>query len=129
MRSRRRRGVGAAIGLACAVAAAGCTTQQGYLTVAATQPFQIDLKMLGDVDTEKLPVKHGIEGSHTAVTNVLFVPTLAGPRLEAAVDEAIWLGHGDILTRATVRTTKWWFLVGVETLTVRGSVVDLPETP
>ena len=43
----------------------------------------------------------------------------------------IGIDHGWITRaqgRARVRTTKWWFLVGVETLIVHGNVVDLPET-
>ena len=61
------------------------------------------------------------------MTSVLFIPTFAGPSLAAAVDDAIARGHGDVLTRADVRSTKYWFLVGIETLTVRGNVIDLPE--
>ena len=114
-----------AIGLA---ALAGCATDEGHLTLASTRPVSIDARDLRDLDFEKLPVLRDIEGSHTAVTSVLFIPTFSGPHLELAVEDALARGHGDLLTRANVSTTKWWFLVGVETLTVRGNVVDLPET-
>jgi len=109
-------------------ALAGCATDEGHLTLASTRPVSIDARDLRDLDFEKLPVLRDIEGSHTAVTSVLFIPTFTGPHLELAVEDAIARGHGDVLTRANVHTTKWWFLVGVETLTVRGNVVDLPET-
>jgi hypothetical protein len=105
----------------------GCATDQGYLTLAATRPVSLDTRTIRELDIEQLPVVRDIQGSHSAVTSVLFIPTFAGPQLEAAVEDAITLGHGDLLTRARVRTTKWWFLVGVETLTVRGNVIDLPE--
>ena len=62
------------------------------------------------------------------MTSVLFFPTFAGPSLSAAVDDAIDRGHGDLLARAQVHTTKYWFLIGIETLTVRGNVIDLPES-
>ena len=107
---------------------AGCATDQGHLTLASTRPVSIDVRDLRDLDFESLPIQRGIGGSDTAVTSVLFIPTFSGPHLEAAVDDALLRGHGDLLTRARVRTTKWWFLVGVETLTVTGNVVDLPET-
>jgi len=127
-----RRGKGewrcGAIGLAALAAFAGCATDEGHLTLASTRPVSIDARDLRDLDFEKLPVLRDIEGSHTAVTSVLFIPTFTGPHLELAVEDAIARGHGDVLTRANVHTTKWWFLVGVETLTVRGNVVDLPET-
>jgi hypothetical protein len=112
--------------IAIALAAAGCATDQGNLTIAATQPIPLDVS---ELDTERLPVVRGVAGRHTAVTNVLFVPTFAGPRLEAAVADALARGRGDVLTRARVETTKWWLGIGVETLTVRGDVIDLPEVP
>lgn len=105
----------------------GCATDEGYLTLASTRPVSLDTREISELDIEQLPVVRDIQGRHTAVTSVLFIPTFIGPQLEAAVEDAITLGHGDLLTRARVRTTKWWFLVGVETLTVRGNVVDLPE--
>jgi hypothetical protein len=124
-RARERRFGG--IGLAVLTALAGCATNEGYLTLASTRAVSIDARDLRDLDFEMLPVMHDIEGSHTAVTSVLFIPTFTGPHLEFAVDDALARGHGDLLTRANVSTTKWWFLIGVETLTVRGSVIDLPE--
>lgn len=105
---------------------AGCTTDQGLITLAATQPIQLDVS---DLDVQKLPVMRDVEGSNTAVTSILFFPTFAGPRLELAVENALVRGRGDVLTRAQVTTTKWWLLIGVETITVRGNVIDLPEEP
>lgn len=104
----------------------GCITDQGLVTLAATQPVQLDVQ---NVEIEKLPAMRDVEGSHTGVTSILFFPTFAGPRLELAVEDALARGRGDVLTRAQVTTTRWWLLVGVETITVRGNVVDLPEAP
>ena len=128
----RRRSARALAAAMCSVAAlaalsSGCATDEGHLTLATTRPVSIASRDILDLDLDKLPAMRGIEGSDTAVTSVLFIPTFTGPQLEAAVEDAITLGHGDLLTRARVRTTKWWFLVGVETLTVRGNVIDLPE--
>jgi len=127
----RRRSARARAATVCSVAAlslaSGCATDEGHLTLATTRPVSIASRDILDLDLDKLPAMRGIEGSDTAVTSVLFIPTFTGPQLEAAVEDAITLGHGDLLTRARVRTTKWWFLVGVETLTVRGNVIDLPE--
>ena len=128
MRSTRRSARGRRCGaLALLATLFGCATDEGYLTLASTRPVSLDTRTIRELDIEQLPVVRDIQGSHTAVTSVLFIPTFAGPHLEAAVEDAITLGHGDLLTRARVRTTKWWFLVGVETLTVRGNVIDLPE--
>ncbi|RIL02611.1 MAG: hypothetical protein DCC71_16160 [Proteobacteria bacterium] len=102
----------------------GCATEQGYLSLAATEPVSLDVR---ELDVDRIPAVRDVEGRHTAVTSVLFVPTFTGPRLDAAVEDALAKGHGDVLTRARVHTRKFWLLVGVETLTVRGTVVDLPE--
>ena len=125
----RRRSARARAATVCSVAAlvSGCATDEGHLTLATTRPVSIASRDILDLDLDRLPAMRGIEGSDTAVTSVLFIPTLAGPSLAAAVDDAIARGHGDLLTRARVRTTKYWFLVGIETLTVRGTVIDLPE--
>jgi hypothetical protein len=115
----------AALALSLA-ALAGCTTEQGMLSIAAPYEVPLDARRL---DLETLSVVRDVEGSHTGITSVFFVPTNTGPRLEDAVADAIARGHGDILTRAHVKSTKWWLGVGVETLTVHGNVVDLPEVP
>jgi hypothetical protein len=122
----RRIGRAAALVALVAAGATGCATDEGYLGLAAPHRVELDVT---HVDFDHLPIVRGVEGSDTAVTSVLFVPTFAGPRLDAAVEQAIARGHGDVLTRARVRTTKWWFLVGIETLTVEGNVVDLPDEP
>ena len=100
---------------------AGCTTDQGLLSLAAPYEVSLDARRL---DLETLPIEHDVEGSHWAVTSVLFVP-LGSASLADAVADAIARGHGDILTRARVTTTKYWFLIGVEEIKVRGNVVDL----
>jgi hypothetical protein len=112
---------------AIAALASGCITDQGYLTLASTRNVSVAQRDIEKLDFEQLPRMRDIQDSDTAVTSVLFFPTFAGPSLSAAVDDAIDRGHGDILARAKVHTTKYWFLIGIETLTVRGNVIDLPE--
>jgi hypothetical protein len=102
----------------------GCTTNQGLLTIAAPYEVPLDVRNL---DQSRITIKRDVEGSDTAITSILFIPTLAGPRLGDAVADAIVRGNGDVLTRAHVTKTQWWFGIGVETLRVRGNVLDLPE--
>ena len=130
MKARRRSVRSLAVNALSAVALSalpGCITDEGHLTLATTRPVSIAARDIVDLDFEQLPSMRDIEGSSTAVTSVLLIPTNAGPRLADAVDDAIERGHGDVLTRAHVHTTKYWFLVGIETITVRGNVIDLPE--
>lgn len=119
----RRGWIGAALAVALL---GGCTTDQGMLAIAAPYAVPLDTRRM---DFDAMPVVGDVEGRHTAVTSVLFVPTGAGPRLGDAVADAVDRGHGDVLTRARVTTTRWWLGIGVETITVRGSVIDVPEAP
>ena len=105
---------------------AGCTTDQGTLSIAAPYEVQLDARRL---DLDVMPIVRSVEGSSTGVTSILFVPTGTGPRLDDAVADAIARGRGDILTRARVTSTKWWLGVGVETITVHGTVLDISELP
>lgn len=118
-----RRAALAAV-LAAALAAPGCVTEQGMLQVAATRPVQLDLR---EVYLGTSSIRRDVTGSDTRVTSVLFLPTGESPRLELAVENALLDHGGDVMVRARVRTTDWWFLVGVSTLEVRGDVVDLLE--
>ncbi len=125
----RRRSVRVLAALSVLAALApGCATDEGHLTLATTRNVSIAERDIASLDLDKLPVMRDIEGSNTAVTSVLFIPTFAGPSLAAAVEDAIARGHGDVLMPARVDTTKYWFLVGIETITVRGNVIDLPES-
>ena len=132
-RLRRSEGSGGALrhwlcaALAGSVAAlAGCVTDQGMLSMAAPYAVQLDARRL---DLETLSVMRDVTGSDTGVTDVFFIPTSTGPTLADAVADAVSRGHGDLLTRAHVTTTQWWFGIGIETITVHGNVIDLPETP
>lgn len=124
--SRRLVCVCAAAALGLVAPLAGCTTNQGRLSLAAIDRVQLDVRQF---EVEKLPAMFDVEGSATGITSILFIPTFTGPQLSAAVEDALAAGRGDVLTRAQVTTTRWWFLVGVETVRVRGNVIDLPGAP
>lgn len=126
---RGHRGIRLALVAALAgalVPAAGCAVDQGYLSVAMTRERNLDLR---GADFSKLPVRYDVEASDTRVTSILFIPTFDAPRLERAIDEALERGEGDVMARVHVRSTDWWFLLGVSTLSVRGDVVDLSDVP
>ncbi|HTY19042.1 MAG TPA: hypothetical protein VMH82_15035 [Myxococcota bacterium] len=107
------------------VATAGCAIDEGYLPIVATRPVDLDLRK---VDVNHLPVKHGVEGSDTRATSFLLIPTQDPPRLERAVERALSKSGGDVLSRVHVWSRQWWFLfASVETITVRGDSVDIPE--
>jgi hypothetical protein len=105
-----------------ALVLSGCITDQGTVMIATPRPVPLDLR---GRDVTALPVKRDVVGRDVRVTSILFIPTFDPPRLERAIEDALRKGGGDLMTRARVSSTDFWFLVGISTLTVRGDVVDL----
>lgn len=120
-----RRGWALAVTGIALCAVAGCGTDQGYLPIVATRPVDLDLHGL---DFTHIPVTRDVEGSDTRATSFLLIPTHDPPRLERAVEDALSRSGGDVLTRVHVYLRQWWFLfASVETITVHGNSVDIPE--
>ena len=53
---------------------------------------------------------------------ILSIP-LGFPHLEDAIDDALDKGNGDVVTDAVVHLKSWWFIIGQDTLEVKGTVV------
>ncbi len=110
--------------LALAVLLGGCTTHQAHLAVATTRQTNLDLRR---VDLAGVPVERYVEGTDTAVTSILILPTFDAPRLEDAVEDALERGGGDVMAYVQVETTSFWLGIGVSRIRVRGNVVELGE--
>ena len=116
---RKFKGTCAAAALAGALTlASGCTTTHGDFTVLSNK-----LVNLKEFDLSQSPVGHGVEGVDDAHI-ILFIPT-GHPTLEAAIDDMLQKGQGDVATDATVRSTFWWipFIYGYSSWSVTGDVV------
>lgn len=94
----------------------GCVQRMGELTLASTQPVQLD-----GVDLDSLPVQRHVTGRSKRF--ILFVLPLGIPRLQEAMDDALARADGDVLTDVSIRRTAWWFLVGEVGWEVTGNVV------
>ena len=96
----------------------GCVTNErvGDMTVLSTQNVTLD-----KVDIDSLPTKRGVIGKDERFV-FLFIP-FGQPRLEDAVDDALYKGNGDILLDPVVYRKGWWFLVGKNKIEVKASVV------
>ena len=93
-----------------------CTVRVGDLTVVATQNVNLD-----HVDLDKLPQTKGIRGEDS-VFIFLFIP-FGVPNLKEAIDDAMLKGNGDVMVDAVIYRTTWWFLVGMDSIEVKGTVV------
>lgn len=96
---------------------ASCAIRQADLTMISTKNVALD-----KVDIDSLPQKKNIEGEDSNFW-FLFIP-FGFPQLEDAVDEALNKGNGDLMTDAVIYTKHWWFLIGQDTIKVKGTVVN-----
>jgi hypothetical protein len=94
----------------------GCSIRLADFTAISTKNVHLDR-----VDLDTLPQTPSITGEDSALM-ILFFP-LGFPHLENAVDDALQKGNGDILTDAVLYSRGWWFLIGQNTLQVKGTVV------
>lgn len=107
-------------GLLLGALCSACTIRTADMTVLSTRNVNLDGVNLDALQGQT------VEGTDTA-WNVLLIP-LGFPHLEDAVDDALDQGGGDILTDAVVHVGGWWFIIGQQWITVRGTVVKTRST-
>jgi hypothetical protein len=109
--------------LALAVlAVAGCKQRTGDLTIVTNRTVNLDA-----VDLDSLPTAQRIEGNDE-VLMILGIPT-GIPDLEAAVDDALDNGQGDVMTDVVMYRTHWSaILFGKVGIRVVGDVIQTRRT-
>jgi len=100
-----------------ALTLSGCSLRLGDLSTISTQSVT-----LNQVDLDALPQVKGVTGKDTKFV-FLFIP-FGVPHLEDAVDDALAKGGGDLMTDAVIHSRGWWFLVGQNSLEIKGNVVN-----
>ncbi len=95
----------------------GCSFRLADMTVVSTKNVTFD-----KVDLDKMPQVRGIVGKDSKFM-FLFIP-FGYPVLENAIDDALEKGGGDVMIDAVLYSKGWWFLVGENTLEVKGTVVN-----
>lgn len=96
--------------------ASGCAIRQADLTAVTTRNVK-----LGGVNLNKLTSKK-VEGTDSNFV-FLFIP-FGTPHLENAIDDALTKGGGDLMLDAVIYTRSWWFLIGQDSIEVKGAVVN-----
>ena len=102
--------------LVCIIFSTGCSLRLADLTVASTKNVTLD-----KVDLDSFPQTKGIVGKDTKF-NILFIP-LGYPHLEDAIDDALDKGNGDVMIDAVLHYKWWQFIIGQDTIEVKGTVV------
>jgi hypothetical protein len=98
----------------------GCAVRQADLTAMTTRNVKLDGTNLNALSGKR------IEGKDSKFI-FLFIP-LGLPHIENAVDDALDKGKGDLILDAVIYTKGWWFLVGQNIITVKGTVVNTLES-
>ena len=108
----------ASIGVCAALLfSVGCTTRLGDLTVVSTRNVT-----MGKAELSSLPQVRDVTGKSTRY--VLLCIPLGFPHLEDAIDAALDKGNGDLMVDAVISAEGWWFLVGENSVCVKGTVVQ-----
>jgi hypothetical protein len=101
-------------------ATSACTIRTADLTLATNRLVELDR-----VDLDTLPTQRRVKGQDSKFIPIIFPAVSLQPSLEAAIDDALNKGAGDLLTDAVVKIQTLFFVFGiVQTLTVEGDVVD-----
>lgn len=102
--------------LLCIVFMNGCATHLTDLSMITNKNVA-----LSRIDLDRAPQKKNIVGKETRFV-FLFIP-FGVPKIQGAVNDALRRGNGDLLIDASVYAKGWWFLVGQQSIEVRGTVV------
>ena len=99
----------------------GCAVRQADLTAMTTRNVKLNDTNLNAISGQR------VEGKDSNFI-FLFIP-FGFPHIEDAVDDALDKGNGNFMLDAVIYNKSWWFLVGQNTITVKGTVVNTFETP
>lgn len=97
----------------------GCTTHHGDFTAASNHVVR-----LSEFEIAKADRANGVEGSD--VTHIIIAfPTGGPPTFEAAIDDALEKGGGDLMTDVSIKSWNWYipYIYGQVGWSVKGDVV------
>lgn len=95
----------------------GCAVRLGGMTAISTRNVS-----LNTVDLDKMPQTKNVVGTDSRFV-FIFIP-LGFPTVQGAVDDALDKGQGDVILDAVLQAESWWFIIGQNSLTVKGNVVN-----
>ena len=94
-----------------------CSTHLTDFTMISTKNVSLD-----KVDIDKLPQKKNVIGEDKKFM-FLFIP-FGVPTIQAALNNALEKGNGDLMVDVAVEAKGWWFLIGETGFEIKGNVVN-----
>jgi len=95
----------------------GCTTHITDISVVSNK--QVELRR---VNINRASQHKNVVGQDTKFV-FLFIP-LGTPTIQQALNDALEKGNGDLMIDASLYYKGWWFLVGQNTIEIKGTVVN-----
>lgn len=99
------------------LAISGCTTHLTDLSLISNKNISLE-----KIDIDKAPQKKYIVGEDSKFT-FLFIP-FGQPKIKEAVNDALQKGGGDLIIDASLYAKSWWFIVGKNSIEIKGTVVN-----
>lgn len=94
----------------------GCTTHLTDVSIISNKNISLD-----KLDIDRCPQRKLVEGEDSKFV-FLFIP-LGQPKIKEAVNDALQKGNGDLIVDASLYKKYWWFLIGQQSIQIKGTVV------
>ena len=94
----------------------GCTTHLTDVSIISNKNISLD-----KLDIDRCPQRKLVEGEDSKFV-FLFIP-LGQPKIKEAVNDALQKGIGDLIVDASLYKKYWWFLIGQQSIQIKGTVV------
>lgn len=97
-----------------------CSTHLTDLSVISNKNVNLD-----NINIDQKPHIKNVTGSDSKFV-FLFIP-FGTPQIKTALNDALRKADGDVMVDASVYNKSWWFLIGVNTIEINGTVVKTRE--
>lgn len=94
-----------------------CSTHITDFTMISTKNINIENKNLDNLPKQKNIIGEDKKG-------IFVIIPFGRPTIQAAVNDALTKGNGDLLVDASLDTEGWWFIFGEFGYKVKGTVIN-----
>ena len=94
-----------------------CTTHMTDLSMISNKNIN-----LSQINIDRAPQRKLVEGEDSKFV-LLFIP-FGLPKIKEAVNDALHKCDGDLIIDASLYHKWWWFIIGVDTIQIKGTVVN-----
>ncbi|PZP39466.1 MAG: hypothetical protein DI585_04060 [Pseudomonas fluorescens] len=95
----------------------GCSTHLTDVSMISNKSVELE-----SINIDKAPQRKLVEGSSTKF--IFLIIPFGYPTIKEALNNALEKGQGDLMVDASIYREGWWFLVGQDTIKIKGTVVN-----